>query len=119
MARTMYVIIRKDLLKLPNFTSGSVIAQASHGVCKLLWIHRENPKILDYMKDPNDMTKVVLSVKNENQLQLLSKELQDAGFLNEVWNEKPECKDMCLVTLPYEPEEIRPVLGKRCSLYTV
>jgi peptidyl-tRNA hydrolase len=114
----MYVIMRKDLSKISNFTAGSILAQASHGCCKLLWIHRDNPLVQAYMNDPNDLTKVVLSVKNENQLQLLSKELMDAGFINEVWNEKPECKDMCLVTLPYEPEEIRPFLGKRCSLYT-
>ena len=117
MVKTMYVIMRKDLSKIPGWTMGSIIAQAAHNVSKLVWIHREHPIILDYMKDPNDMTKVVLSVKNENQLKLLSLELSSAGFINEIWRENPENKDMCLVTLPYEPEEIRPFLGKRCSLY--
>lgn len=119
MVKTMYVIMRKDLLKIPGWTTGSIIAQASHAVCKVVWMHRDNVLIQEYLNDPDwNMTKVVLSVKNENQLKLLSQELKDAGFTNELWTEQPENKDMCLVTLPYEPEVIRPVLGKRCSLYS-
>lgn len=96
---------------------GSIIAQAGHGVSKTLWIHRDNLKVVDYMKDTNDMTKVVLSVKNSSQLKLLYNELLEAGFLSEIWTEQPENQDMCLVTLPYDPNQIRPFL-KRCSLYS-
>lgn len=94
----------------------SILAQAGHGCSKLIWNQRTNDRVLEYMKDPNHMTKVVLSVKNQSQLSLLEEELKAGSLQFETWTEQPENQKICLVTVPYEPEEIRPLL-KRCSLY--
>ncbi|KAJ3349808.1 hypothetical protein HDU91_006334 [Kappamyces sp. JEL0680] len=116
MVLTMYLVLRKDLAKLPGWTQGSIIAQAAHGVGKCLWVHGQHANMQRYMADVDNMTKVVLSVKNQSQLRLLHGELQAQGYDSVIWTEQPENQDMCLVTVPYEPEHIRPFL-KRCSLY--
>ena len=87
----MYIIIRKgttfsyityslDLLKLPGWTIGSIMAQVGHGVCKILELHRSSTNLSNYLQEVNSMTKVVLSVKNQPQLVLLQKELSEQGI---------------------------------------
>ena len=109
--------MRKDLLKISGWTSGSVLAQSGHIFCKLLVEHSQNPRLVSYLKDINNMTKVVLSVKNQSQLKLLQQEFLENLVVYSVWEEKPENQDVGLATVPYEPEEIRHLL-KRCSLYS-
>jgi peptidyl-tRNA hydrolase len=122
MVLTMYIILRKDLLKLAGWTNGSVIAQASHGVSKAIWKYRGHEAMVQYLEDIEHMHKVVLEMKNLSQLMSLSEQLRDLNFEFVEWVEQPENTLTCiilslgLVTRPYEPEEIRPFL-KKCALY--
>jgi peptidyl-tRNA hydrolase len=116
MSPTIYLIMRKDLFKLHNWTAGSILAQAGHVCCKLMVEHSKNDKLQKYLQNTNEMVKVVLSVKNKSQLALLREELQSEGILYSTWTEMPEDQEICIATIPYEPQEIRHLL-KRCSLY--
>jgi peptidyl-tRNA hydrolase len=55
-----YVVIRADLLKTLNWSVGSVIAQACHACCAVTYLFCNDPHTQDYLKDLDNMHKVVL-----------------------------------------------------------
>ncbi|KAJ3274246.1 hypothetical protein HDV01_003319 [Terramyces sp. JEL0728] len=116
MALTVYIILRKDLLKMAGWSQGSMIGQACHGVSKMLWEKRNDEAVIRYMEDMDNMHKVVLELKNASQLETLSTSLQENKIDFVRWVEMPENTLSCLVTKPYEPDDIRPLL-KKCSLF--
>ncbi|KAJ2999893.1 hypothetical protein HDV02_001412 [Globomyces sp. JEL0801] len=82
MALTIYVILRRDLLKL-GFGPGSMISQACHGTSKLLWEYKNDPQVIEYMNDIENMHKVILEIKNLNQLELLGNQLTNDNIGNQ------------------------------------
>ena len=58
-----YVVVRGDLLKLPLWTTGAVIAQACHASTAALWSHRNDPNTIAYTNELDNMHKVVLEVR--------------------------------------------------------
>jgi peptidyl-tRNA hydrolase len=112
----MYIILRKDLYKIPGWTQGSIVAQAGHGVCKCIWKYGNHDSVKQYMADVDNMHKVVLELKNQNQLKFLGQQFTEANIDFVEWIEQPENQLTCIVSRPYEPEEIRPLL-KKCSLF--
>ena len=64
-----HVILRKDLTKAPfSWPAGSMIAQGCHVVSKTLWELKEEPNVLTYMADIDNMHKVTLMATDEAEL---------------------------------------------------
>jgi peptidyl-tRNA hydrolase len=57
-----YVVVRADLLKTLNWPVGSVIAQACHACCAVTYLFHNDPHTQEYLKDLDNMHKVVLEV---------------------------------------------------------
>lgn len=79
-----YVVVRKDLSKILKWTPGPIMAQACHASCAALWLSRESTITQAYCSEKalNDMTKVMMEIKNEGQLRKLSDSLTDAVSCN-------------------------------------
>ncbi|KRZ70662.1 Protein VPRBP [Trichinella papuae] len=58
----MYIVVRSDLAKRLNWTSGAVIAQACHATSAVLWKFRDDPLVSQYMQVIGNQVKVVLEV---------------------------------------------------------
>lgn len=109
----MYLILNKSLADRPNWTTGSIIAQAAHAATKCLWQFKDDPCVIDYMLHPNSMHKVILQLKNESQLRTLKSRLL---FDCVEWIEQPENLLCCIALKPIRKSEIGDAL-KKCSLY--
>jgi len=55
-----YIVIRADLLKTFDWPVGSVIAQACHACCAVTYLFQNDPDTQKYLKDLDNMHKVVL-----------------------------------------------------------
>jgi peptidyl-tRNA hydrolase len=55
-----YIVVRADLLKTLNWPVGAVIAQACHACCAVTYLFHNDPHTQEYLKDLNNMHKVVL-----------------------------------------------------------
>ena len=76
-----HVILRKDLTKKPfSWPAGSQIAQACHVVSKTLWELREEPNVKAYMADMDNMHKVTLAAKDEDELRGVIASLSEQGL---------------------------------------
>ncbi|KRX21656.1 Low molecular weight phosphotyrosine protein phosphatase [Trichinella nelsoni] len=58
----MYIVVRSDLAKRLNWTSGAVIGQACHATSAVLWNFRDDPLVSQYMQVIGNQVKVVLEV---------------------------------------------------------
>lgn len=78
-----YVVVRKDLSKSLKWTTGPIMAQACHASCAALWLSRGSHLTQAYCSEDaiDDMTKVMMEIKNEGQLRKLSQSLTDAVSL--------------------------------------
>ncbi|KAJ1970444.1 hypothetical protein H4R33_007271, partial [Dimargaris cristalligena] len=57
---TMFIIVRKDLIKQLGWNFGSVMTQACHATSATLWRFKDNPVVQAYANDWENMHKVVL-----------------------------------------------------------
>lgn len=55
-----YIVVRADLLKNLEWPVGSVIAQACHACCAVTYLFQNDPDTQKYLKDLDNMHKVVL-----------------------------------------------------------
>jgi peptidyl-tRNA hydrolase len=55
-----YIVVRADLLKTLNWPVGAVIAQACHACCAVTYLFHNDPHTQEYLKDLDNMHKVVL-----------------------------------------------------------
>lgn len=112
-----HVILRKDLTKKPfSWPAGSQIAQACHVVSKTLWELREEPNVQAYMADIDNMHKVTLAAKDEDELQGVVAALSEQGLHFRSWVEQPEGILTAVATMPYPRDVTSPHL-KHLSLY--
>ena len=64
-----HVILRKDLTKAPfSWPAGSMVAQGCHVVSKTLWELKDEHNVQVYMADIDNMHKVTLAAKDEEEL---------------------------------------------------
>jgi peptidyl-tRNA hydrolase len=76
-----HVILRKDLTKPPfSWPAGSMIAQGCHVVSKTLWELKEEPNVVAYMADIDNMHKVTLMAKDEEELRAVIEALTENGI---------------------------------------
>lgn len=57
-----YIVVRGDLKKTLGWTTGALIAQACHATAAVTHLYRDDPHMVQYLQDMNNMHKVVLEV---------------------------------------------------------
>lgn len=98
-----YVVVRRDL----KWPVGALIAQACHAVSAVIHLFHEDPQTQEYLKDLDNMHKVVLEAADEAALQKLKDKLVENNILHKLWIEQPENIPTCLVLKPYRKEEVQ------------
>ncbi|KAG0056489.1 peptidyl-tRNA hydrolase domain-containing protein 1 [Gryganskiella cystojenkinii] len=114
---TMFIVIRKDLIKTLGWTTGSVIAQACHASTAVLHKTHELQDTREYLADINNMHKVVLEIKNLPQLEALAASLSGLNVPHVTWREQPENFLTCLSTAPIRRSQEVKDAFKKCSLF--
>ncbi|KAG0230946.1 peptidyl-tRNA hydrolase domain-containing protein 1 [Actinomortierella wolfii] len=114
---TMFIVIRKDLIKTLGWNSGSIIAQACHASTAVLHKTRDLPDTREYLADLNRMHKVVLEIKNLPQLEALSADLTRLDVPHVTWREQPEDILTCISTAPIRRSQEVKDAFKKCSLF--
>lgn len=66
----------------------------------------------DYLKDLDNMTKVVLKAENEEQIVNAAKTLEDNSVKHYIWREQPENIISALATAPRSREILKPLLSE-------
>lgn len=106
-----YVLIRTDL----NWSTGALIAQACHASIASISHTLDHTATKDYLKDLDNMHKVVLgSDKIEDLLRVESK-LKEANIAHHLWVERPENIVTCLAASP-QPKSVVQSIFKRLKL---
>ncbi|GJJ78590.1 hypothetical protein EMPS_10949 [Entomortierella parvispora] len=114
---TMFIVIRKDLIKTLGWSTGSVIAQACHASTAVLHKTQDLHDTREYLADINNMHKVVLEVKNLPQLEALAASLSGLEVPHVTWREQPENILTCLSTSPIRRSQEVKDAFKKCSLF--
>ncbi|KAJ2249846.1 hypothetical protein GGI13_004159 [Coemansia sp. RSA 455] len=99
-ARTMFIVMRKDLVKVLNWPLGSIVSQGSHAAVAAIHKFREDERVKAYLSDVDGMHKVVLETKNEASLFKVADGLKQQGIPYYLWVEQPENTPTCLATIP-------------------
>lgn len=102
-----YIVIRGDLLKELKWPVGAVVAQACHTVTAVTHLFHEDEITQLYLKDLDNMHKVVLEALDEKSLVELKQKLEQNGIKHKLWIEQPENIPTCLVVKPYPKEDIQ------------
>jgi peptidyl-tRNA hydrolase len=107
-----YIVVRGDLMASLNWPMGAVIAQACHASSAAIHLHLEDQHVKEYMKHIDSMHKVVLQVKNEDELRQLSADLEMGGVHHKMWVEQPENYPTCIATKPHPKSDIQKYFKK-------
>ncbi|KAI8068176.1 peptidyl-tRNA hydrolase II domain-containing protein [Gilbertella persicaria] len=116
---TMFIVVRKDLVKKLQWPTGSVMTQACHAATAVLHITREDENTKEYLASLDYMHKVVLETKNEGSLEKLAEALTTHNIPFKKWIEQPENIPTALATAPLRSRspEVLEAFKKCCSLY--
>ena len=93
-----YIAVRSDL----KWSKGAMIAQACHASSAAIHLNYEDQETRQYLKDLDNMHKIVVNVPNENDLIQLSEELNKNDIKFKLWMEQPENIPTSLATKPYK-----------------
>lgn len=107
-----YVVVRSDLIKELKWPVGAVIAQACHAVTAVTHLFYEDEHTQEYLKDLENMHKVVLEASDESSLVSLKEKLESGGVKHKLWIEQPENIPTCLVAKPYPKEQVQKYFKK-------
>ncbi|KAJ2706881.1 peptidyl-tRNA hydrolase domain-containing protein 1 [Coemansia sp. IMI 203386] len=99
-ARTIFIVMRKDLQKVLNWPLGSIVAQGCHATTAVIWKHRDDERVKSYTADLESMHKVTLETKNEASLLKMADNLKEKNIPYHLWIEQPENIPTCLATVP-------------------
>uniref|UniRef100_A0A915IHP7 peptidyl-tRNA hydrolase n=1 Tax=Romanomermis culicivorax TaxID=13658 RepID=A0A915IHP7_ROMCU len=113
----MYVVLRRDLLTELKWPIGALVAQACHASTAVLWTHKDDSSTVDYMANMGSMRKVLLEVKNEQELKSISDTLISQKIDHNLWIEQPENIATCIALKPYPRNDVQPFL-KHLSLFS-
>ncbi len=91
------VFLRNDL---KNYGKGALIAQACHATTSATFTYIKNEDTINYLKNINDMTKIILKIKNTDIDELVeSLRKYNIDFIE--WKEPPENIITCIATRPF------------------
>nr|ADD24398.1 protein C2orf79 homolog [Lepeophtheirus salmonis] len=105
-----YIIIREDLVRSLAWPLGAVIAQGCHACVAVIHEFYHDEDTVKYLRDIDNMRKVVLKIKDEETLSALSKKLNDNEIKHKLWTEQPENYPTCIALKPYEKSRVHPFL---------
>ena len=110
-----YVVMRSDLIKQHRWNVGALIANGSHACISVIAAHWQDEAVQRYVTSGNkngapQMHKVVLSVKDENELTDTAQILSHHRIVHQIWTEQPEAIQACLAVKPYPRSIIAPLL---------
>ena len=111
-----YVVVRGDLLAKLKWPIGAVLAQACHASSAAIHLFYNDEATQLYLKDLDNMHKVVLEAPDETALRSLSDKLKEANIDHKLWIEKPEDYATCLAAKPYQKEVVQKYF-KKFKLY--
>ena len=107
-----YVIVRSDLMKTLGWPVGALLAQACHATTAAIHQFYEKEDTKNYLKDLDNMHKIVLCVKNEEDLKSLHAKLTEAEIDHKLWIEQPENFPTCLAVRPYVKDQVQQYFKK-------
>ncbi|TDG41173.1 hypothetical protein AWZ03_012410 [Drosophila navojoa] len=96
-----YIVVRSDLRSTLNWPLGAVIAQCCHATAAVMSVHADDEDTQAYLKDLDNMHKVVLEAKDEAALLKLSEKLKENEIKHKLWIEQPENIPTCVALKPY------------------
>ncbi|XP_071499445.1 putative peptidyl-tRNA hydrolase PTRHD1 [Diadema antillarum] len=111
-----YIVVRGDLLTALKWPTGAVIAQACHACTAVMHLFRDDDNVLKYTADLDNMHKVILEAKSEEDVKNLSEKLTEHSVDHKLWIEQPENFATCLAVKPYPKEEVQKYF-KKFKLY--
>ncbi|KAJ2852477.1 hypothetical protein J3B02_003469 [Coemansia erecta] len=114
-ARTIFIVMRKDLQKVLNWPLGSIVTQGCHATTAVMWKYRDDERVKAYTADLESMHKVALETKNEASLLKMAENLKEKNIPYHLWIEQPENIPTCLATIPVMRSDLGDAL-KKCSL---
>ncbi|KAI9479370.1 peptidyl-tRNA hydrolase II domain-containing protein [Coemansia mojavensis] len=115
-ARTIFIVMRKDLVKVLQWPLGSVVSQGAHAAVAVMHKYRDDERVKEYVQDLDSMHKVVLETKNETSLLKMADNLRLKNIPFYLWTEQPENIPTCLATVPIMRSDLGDAL-KKCSLF--
>ncbi|XP_060874774.1 putative peptidyl-tRNA hydrolase PTRHD1 [Metopolophium dirhodum] len=95
-----YVLVRGDLTRTLKWPSGAVMAQACHACVAVVHTYYSDPDTQAYLKDLENMHKVILEVPDEPTLLSTAAALGAGGVQHVVWKEQPEDVATCVALKP-------------------
>ncbi|KAI9594002.1 peptidyl-tRNA hydrolase II domain-containing protein [Syncephalis fuscata] len=113
---TMFVIVRKDLVKNLEWPIGAVMTQACHAATAALWETRHLPETIAYTDDLVNMHKVVLETKSLATLETVCEKLTALQIQHYRWVEQPENILTCIATQPTRRSILQEAI-KKCQLW--
>lgn len=118
MSLRQIVVLRGDLLQLPRWSLGSIIAQACHASNQCLLAFKHDPNVLEYTNSSNvaRMTTVILKVKDEACLSEIEDLLKRDKLDFTTWIEIPENIKTAVALKPYPKSEL-PIYIQHLGLY--
>ena len=102
-----YIVVRSDLIKTLNWPVGALLAQACHATTAVMHLFYQNEETQNYLKDLDNMHKIVLCVKNEEDLKSLAANLSENNVDHKLWIEQPENFPTCLAVRPYQKDQVQ------------
>ncbi|EDW28051.1 GL27294 [Drosophila persimilis] len=101
-----YVVVRSDLRSALNWPLGAIIAQCCHATAAVMHLNAEDAETVAYLKDLDNMHKVVLQAKDEAALVKLGEKLKENEIKHKLWIEQPENIPTCIALKPYVKESV-------------
>ncbi|KAF9764377.1 putative peptidyl-tRNA hydrolase PTRHD1 [Nosema granulosis] len=97
-----YVFLRNDLKK---FSKGALVAQACHSCVKAIEKFKNNVDTINYLKQIDDMHKVVLKIKQQD-ISDICEYFENNKIDYVTWVEQPENMITALSTRPYTEDTL-------------
>ncbi|KOS16223.1 peptidyl-trna hydrolase ii [Malassezia pachydermatis] len=118
----MQIIVDRDLVKQPEWTTGPLMAQAAHAATAALaesWMH-ENTRAYVSTDNLPHMHKIVLQTPKGVTLTALSEQLRGVTEpdmpTHYLWTEQPENVPTCLAIAPNRKPACLTQILKKCTL---
>jgi len=111
-----YILVRGDLLLKEGWPVGAVMAQACHAATAAIHLYYSDEHTQQYLRDLDNMHKVILEAPGEGDLLKVSEKLKEGGVDFKLWVEQPENFPTCLAVKPYPKQEVQKYF-KKYKLY--
>ncbi|KAI5711944.1 putative peptidyl-tRNA hydrolase PTRHD1 [Diaphorina citri] len=107
-----YILVRGDLISKLEWPLGAVVAQACHASSAAIHLFYDDPVTQSYLKDLDNMHKVILEVPHEQELLAVEKALLSKEIKFKKWIEQPENYPTCIALKPYVKTDVQKLLRK-------